>query len=386
MKNKKLLIGTFSFFSVILFLTGMFLGYIVPKNSVENNLAQLNEIVYNNFNGEIDSEKINNAVLSAYVKALDDPYAQFISKEEIDEYNSSYKGQSTGIGFNYVMTDKGNMFICEVHKNSPADKCDIKKGDIITKIDDFKVSSKKSSEITKYFSNASEGDKFKFTIIRNKKTVIKTVTFSEFIKQTVFYEKIGEMGYIKFTHFETSTVNQFNDALKELMQKNVKGLIFDVRDNGGGLVSSVSKILDKLLPECDIISVKYKNGKEKVLAKSDKECIDLPMCVLINGNTASASELFAAALKEKRSAKLFGEKTFGKGVMQTTFNLTDGSCVKITVGKFYSPNKVNWDKKGIEPDEKITEKAENLTEEYYLHYENSDVFAAANKYLKTKIK
>ena len=199
-----------------------------------------------------------------------------------------------------------------------------------------------------------DGTTVGFTVLRNNKNINIKATFGPFEKQTVFYQNIDNIGYVKITHFDDSTLNSFKLALNNLQAKKVKGLLFDVRNNGGGTVDSVCECLDILLPKCDLISVKYKNQKEKVLHKSDNNEINLPMAVLTNGGTASASELFAISLKEMKNAKIIGSKTYGKAKMQTLFNLNDGSVLKITVAKFYSPKKQNWDEKGITPDIKIS--------------------------------
>lgn len=359
--------------------------YFSSIGSMSGKLREFERVVMNNFDGEIDAAEVDEAVFSAYLKALDDKYATYVPASEAEEFKDGFKGEGAGIGVTMIKNDAGNMEIVTVHKDSPADKAGLKTGDEITGADDKTIDGIGYEELYKYIRSKQKGDNINLTVLRDGAEQKITVTYGEYTTQTVFYHKINQLGYIKFTHFDAATVEQFETALDDLMQQDVKGLIFDVRGNGGGTVDSVCKILDKLLPECDLISAKYKDGKEVVLHRSDKNEIDLPMSVLTDGGTASASELFAAAIREKRDGLLYGEKTYGKSVMQTTFNLSDGSCVKITVAKFYSPDKNNWDGTGLSPDKEIKLTEEQQKNYYKLTDETDPVIKAAADDMTAKI-
>ena len=351
-------------------------NFLKPQSNLEEKISEINSIVLNNFDGTIDAEKLEDEVLTTYVSALGDKYSSYITLENSSSYNNNLKGEGEGFGIEVFKNKNGYMQVNTVYENSPADKSGIKSNDVIIKIDEQNVTAKNYNELYNYITNKNKGDIVKFTIIRDNKTINIEVTKDYFVKQTIFYEVIDNLGYIKITHFTSTSVESFNLAINSLLAKNVKALIFDVRSNSGGTVDSVSKMLDSLLPECDIISVKYKNATEKVLHKSDAKEINLPMAVLVNEQTASASELFAASLREIKNSKIFGKTTYGKGKMQTIFNLKDGSLLKLTVASFYSPNKNNWDGVGIKPDFEIESDIG-----YYVDAKSDPVVTSAIKYL-----
>lgn len=324
--------------------------YLYPQTRLTKNIAALEKIVNDNFDGEFSADEVNNAAIAAYIKKLDDEYASFIPAEHANEYSTAYRGEDTGIGLNILQYGSGKMLITAVHSNSPADKAGLAIFDYILSVDETMVTAENYTGILNSINSKKPGDKVKITVNRGGKNIDFDITVSDYVKQTVFYEKTGNIGYIKITHFEEYTVKQFKDALIDLQNSNVKGLIFDVRSNSGGLVNSVSQILDVLVPQCDIISAKEKNGESVVMYKSDDKEVNLPMAVLVDGESASASELFTATLKEMKNAKIYGQKTYGKGVMQSTFTLPDGSLIKITTAKYYSAKGNNWDGVGIKPD------------------------------------
>jgi len=324
--------------------------FAMPINPLSKKVNEITNIINNNFDGEINEEIIDKAVFSALVSALDDKYGAYYSVEEAKGFLNGYEKENKGLGISYVVNENGNMLVVLIHQNSPADKAGIKLFDEIISVDNLTTEKDGAKKIASYIATKSNDETLTIKLLREGKTIQLNATLGVYEKQTVFYEIIDNVGYIKFTHFDDSTLNGFKLALNNLKAKNVKGLLFDVRNNSGGTVNAVCDVLDILLPECDLISAQYKNGENKVLRRSDKNCETLPMAVLTNSATASASELFAAAIREINNGKIIGEKTYGKGQIQTIFNISDGSVLKITVGKFYSPLKNNWDQKGIEPD------------------------------------
>ena len=329
-------------------------NYFYPQTRLTKNIAALEKIVQENFDGEFSADDVNNAALLAYIKTLDDKYASYIPSEYVHDYNAAYKGEETGVGLNVLQYGSGNMLVTAVHSNSPADKAGLSVFDYILSVDGTKITAENYSDILNIIDTKKIGEKVKMTVNRGGKTLDFDITISDYVKQTVFYEKTGDIGFIKITHFEEYTVKQFKEALKDLQDGGVKGLIFDVRSNSGGLVNSVSQILDILVPQCDIITAKDKNGESVVMYKSDENEVNLPMAVLTDGESASASELFTATLREMKDAKVYGEKTFGKGIMQSTFTLPDGSIVKITTAKYYSAKGNNWNGEGIKPDVEVS--------------------------------
>ena len=378
----------FSFVSLIVIcilvsavtMVGSFFAF--PKSSLARKVDEITAIINNNFDGEINEELMDEAVFTSLVKSLNDKYGAYYSVDNSKEFLGNFEKENQGLGINYRLMDNGNMQVVILHENSPADKAGIKLHDEIIGVDELTIKKDGHQKLLERIEKKLDGGKVSVKLLRNGKELTVNVTLGIFEKQTVFYENVDGIGYIKFTHFDDSTTDGFKLALNNLKAANVKALLFDVRNNSGGTVTAVCDVLDLLLPECDLISAKYKNGEMKVLRTSDANCEDLPMAVLTNGASASASELFAAAIREVAGGKIIGEKTFGKGQIQTIFNLSDGSVLKITVGKFYSPKGNNWDEKGIEPD--ITVK---LTEEqnqnfYFLTTETDPVIIKGIESLK----
>ena len=294
---------------------------------------------------------------------------------------NSYEKESEGLGISYLIQENGNILVVLIHSNSPADKAGIQLYDEIIGVDSLTIKKDGAGKILKYIEEKSNQE-VTLKLLRNKKEILNTVKLGVFEKQTVFYEKIDNIGYIKITHFDKSTINAFKLAINNLKAQKVNGFLFDVRNNTGGTVNAVCDVLDVLLPECDLISVKYKNDKTRVLRRSDNKCETLPMAVLTNSRTASASELFATAIREINKGKIIGEKTFGKGKIQTIFTISDGSVLKITVGKFYSPLGNNWDETGIEPDINVKLTEEQNKNYYLLTTKNDPVIIKGVESLK----
>lgn len=325
-----------------------------PVGKIALKLKEIDGLVKNNFVGEINYTDIDEAVLSGYIDALDDKYAFYEGIEDAETVADSFEGNSYGMGVTvFYNSDEQSLQIYRIDSNGPAQKSGIEEGDRIIAVDSVKVADvgyKKAVSALK----KNVGEMAEITLLRGSEEISITVEYEEFVKQSVYSHKIGDIGYICFTAFNEATVSQFNDVLDQLIDSNVKGLVFDLRDNGGGTVDSVCKILDRLVGECDLMTVEYADGTKKVTNKSDKQEIDLPMAVITNGATASASELFAATIRDMNKGVLVGNTTYGKGVMQRTYFLSDNSCIRFTVGYFYPAGGVNFDSVGLEPDYEVS--------------------------------
>ncbi len=290
------------------------------------------------------------ALAKACVDAINDPYAQYFTKEEYEEFIRSSRGEYTGIGLNVVQhPQNGTVYIYLVHNSSPAALAGLQPGDEIIAVNDATIANDGYSKVVNSLLGKL-GDTLNITYLRNTVQYTAQVEIKEFKSQSVFYQKIQEYGYIRITSFNSGTPEQFSGAIGELRLQGVQGLIFDLRDNGGGTLESVEEMLDHILPYGDIVSVRYANGEEELLYVSDEKEIDLPMALLVNGYTASASELFAAAVRDFDKGVLIGSTTYGKGVMQQTVKLFDGSALKYTNAIFYPPSKEGFNGKGLQPD------------------------------------
>jgi carboxyl-terminal processing protease len=329
-------------------------------------LDQINALVRKYYAGEIDDTVLDDALATAYMKALDDKYSFYKNAEDGDLVEQSLKGNAYGIGITvYNDNNSKALTVMRIDEDSPAHKAGLKIGDKIIAIDD------KTIEETGYEEGIESikrelGEKAKITVLRGEETLDFNVTYEDFVRQSVYYEIVDDYGYVTITAFNKSSVSQFKKAYKYLTEQKVKGLIFDVRENGGGTVDSVCEILDVLVGECDLITIVYADGSKNVAenAKSNPDKCSLPMVVLTNENTASAAELFAANLRDMAKAPLIGNNTYGKGVVQRTYFLEDGSCIRFTVGEFLPAGGKGFNKKGLAPDFEV-----NYTE-----------FESANRY------
>lgn len=338
------------------------------RQAIYSKLGRIDTQVRKNFYGDIDDEKLLDSLARAYIDTLGDRFAGYMNAEEYSKSNLHSEGKNIGIGITVSDTGEGQMKVIAVEKGGPAEKAGVLAGDLIINVAGKSVKDAGYEESVKNMQG-KEGTLCVFTVRRGETTRDFSIKREEFDTVSVEYRKIGTTGYIRIEGFHNNTDEQFRAAVEELVKQGVKGLIFDVRNNGGGTLDSVSHMIDLLVPKGDIVSVTGKNGKTKVLYTSDEKEIDLPMVVLVNGNSASASELFAAALRDYEKAILIGTKTFGKGVMQRTYELGDGSAVRVTVGLFNPPKGENFNDKGLEPDivveltEEQQENFESLTDE-----------------------
>lgn len=299
-----------------------------------------------------NSEEVGDSLIESYVDMIDDDYAMYFGEQDFDKKEDERKGISDkSIGIS-IATKNGEKYptVLYVNRNSPAKKSGIKKGDKILKINDISLKNKTVSETGELIYSEKTS---KLLLKRNNKDISVSVTPDVFTVDSVMWRMIDDVCLIKITEFEDSTVLQFQDALEFAENKKAKALVFDLRNNLGGYVESCTKILSKLCPEGTLVRMKYKDGSVKVKYRSDEYETYLPMAVIINGNTASAAEIFAMNIREFEKGKLVGEKTFGKGIAQTTYNLHDGTAVKFTTATIVDKNGETYHKKGIEPDIKV---------------------------------
>lgn len=317
-------------------------------------LSELDRIVRNNYVGEINEDTLNESLAGGYISGVGDKYARYFTAEQYEAYMVELEGRIVGIGVTVEQDPSGYILITGVYPESPAETVGLAVGDLIVKVGETDVNLENYKEVTQMI-RGEEGSKVEITYRRDAEDTVIEITRRKVEIPTVFSRVIeGGVGYMRIVEFNDSTAAQFATQLDELIQTNgVQALVFDLRGNGGGTLTSVTKMLDKLLPEGDIISAVYKDGTTQILAKSDAEEIDLPMVVLTNSGTASAAELFTQALRDYGKAKSVGLTTYGKGTMQTVKKLADGSAVNITVAHYLPPSGVSFDGIGIKPDYEV---------------------------------
>lgn len=327
----------------------------------------LEKKVEDDFLYKVDKEKLRQGELKGMVASLGDPYSEYLTLEDFNALAEQTNGKFFGIGVSVSSNEEGQILVIAPIKDTPAEKVGIKTGDLIIKVNGEPVSGNDlQAAVAKI--KGDKGTSVKITIYRpsTKETKDIDVKRDEIKLETVISNTIKDLGYIGITQFNDNTYDEFTKALNNLKEKNVKGLIIDLRGNPGGTVDSVEKIANELLPEGTIVSAKNRDGQVVFDYKSDKEYVNLPMAVLINGGSASASEILAGAIRDFKMGKLIGEKSFGKGIVQSVFPFPDGGGLKITTSEYFTPSGENIHKKGIKPDieVKLPENVKGIGIEY----------------------
>ena len=330
--------------------------------------SKLNEIdayVRQNYYGEIDDEALMNAVAKGYVSGLGDAYAQYLTPQEYQQRMADYESQQATIGLSVVMDPSGYMKVVEVFAGSPAEEAGIEVGDLIVEVEGTMVTAENYNEMSTAMGG-EEGTVLTLTVRRDNQDEEVEITRREVEVPMVTYTQYGDVGYIQIKEFHNNTPAQFDAALNALTSSGVQALIFDVRNNPGGTIDSVVDMLDTLLPEGTLVTATYKDGSTEELGYSDDDEVNLPMVVLTNEDTASAAELFAQAIKDFNKGRTVGTQTYGKGVMQTIYPLSDGGALSITTAKYNPPSGVNFDGVGVKPDYTVQLTAEQERNFYEL--------------------
>ncbi|WHH56872.1 S41 family peptidase [Petroclostridium sp. X23] len=320
-----------------------------------NKLNQVKEIVKKYYVEPVEDDKLMEGAAAGVAAAVDDPYTVYMDKKEYEDLMTQTHGSYAGIGVVVSVDPKDNLItVVAPFEDTPGEKAGILPGDKIVKVNGKDVWGDKLDEAVSMMKGPKNTE-VTITIVRGNLSDFKEITIKRdiIVLQTVKHKIIGnDIGYIRITMFDEKTSKDFDAALDELYQKNIKGLIIDVRDNPGGLLDQVVKIADRLVPEGLVVYTEDRN-KERSEEVSDAEQANVPMAVLVNGGSASASEILAGAIKDHRKGTLVGTKTFGKGLVQTVFPLGDGSAVKVTISKYYTPNGISIQGVGIQPDVEV---------------------------------
>ena len=303
----------------------------------------------------IDYEELQTGILSGMIDALNDPYSVYYTKEELEQVNLDNAGIYYGIGAYVSMDNELSMpKISGVIANTPAEEAGLREDDVITAVGDVSMYQKSTQDAVSYI-RGEEGTTVTLTIYRpsEKEYLDITVERRRVESPTVNHEMMGEIGYLQITSFDEVTVDQFAAAYQALEEAGMKGLIIDVRSNPGGLLTSVLDISRQILPKGLIVYTEDKYGQKNEFSCDGANEIDLPLVVLINGNSASASEILAGAVQDYGIGTIVGKTTYGKGVVQNIFALSDGSAVKLTISNYFTPNGNNIHGIGIVPDVEV---------------------------------
>ena len=311
----------------------------------------IQELIEKYFYYEDDIANIEEGVYAGMLAALGDPYSVYYTEEAFDAMMESTSGSYCGIGV-VVQQAVDTMIITVVnpYKGCPGFEAGLRPGDIILGADDIDFTGMDINEAVSYI-RGEEDTKVTIHVLRDEEELSFEVTRKVIDIPTVTYELLdGNVAYIKIESFDEVTYDQFDEAMTKAKNDNCVGYVFDVRDNGGGLYDIVVDMLDDLLPEGKIVYTEDKKGHRET-EYSDEDCISLPMAVLTNGNSASASEIFAGAIQDYGVGKIIGTQSFGKGIVQSVIPLGDGTAIKLTVSSYFTPNGRNIHGEGITPDQ-----------------------------------
>ncbi len=328
----------------------------LDEEKINRKLNNIENIINQYYLDEIDNEEVENWLYKGVIAGLGDHYAAYYTKEELQKTQEASSGAYKGIGA--VLTQDrstGLVTILRCYEGAPAAKAGLLPGDIIYKINGTEVSGTDLTEVVSRIKT-EPGDSVNIEVIREGEAeeLSFDVVRAHIEIPTVNSEMLeGKIGYIEVTEFDTVTKEQFRTALETLENQGMEKLIIDLRNNPGGVLDTVCNMLEQILPEGLIVYTEDKQGNRTEYKSSGRHEFKKPMAVLVNGNSASASEIFAGAVKDYGIGTLVGTKTFGKGIVQRIVNLNDGTAVKLTVSKYYTPKGNDIHKVGIEPDVEV---------------------------------
>lgn len=336
--------------------------------------------------GDFDKEDIYNGLYSGIMDSLNDPYSVYYTKEEYEEMKVSTSGLYYGIGAGLTQDiDTMEVTITKVYRSTPAEEAGLKNGDRILSVEGVMADSVDVSELVQNIRGEA-GTKVRMKIYRP--STGETLDFEVERRHVELPSIEGEMledgiGYIQITEFQDKTDEQFKEMVENLKSRGAKGLIIDVRANPGGLLSSVVNLLDYVLPEGLLVYVEDKYGNKEEYT-SDSSCIRLPIVVLVDESSASASEIFAGAMKDYNYATLVGKTTYGKGIVQNVIRLSDGDALKITIAKYFTPKGNDIHTVGVAPDVEVDFEYTGPEEEGYNKKYDSQ-FLKAVQIMKEKL-
>lgn len=325
------------------------------NKDLSKTIAKYKEILDRYYLGEIDEEKLAEGAIKGYIEGLGDPYTEYISKEEMKDYLDDTMGNFVGIGIYMIKnTEQDKIQVLSTIKGSPAEKEGIQAGDLILTVDGIEYS---ADDMTTASNNikGEEGTKVVLEILRGEQK-IKFELSRQKVKVNQVEGKVisKNIGYIQFTSFDETTAEDFKAKFEELNKQGIKSLIIDLRNNGGGIVDQALQIADYMTDKDSVLLYEVdKNNNEKIKKAKTEPIINMPIVVLTNKNTASASEILAGALKDLGKAKIVGTTTYGKGVIQQILSLSDGSGLKVTIEEYQTPNKNKIHKIGVTPDVEV---------------------------------
>ena len=351
---------------------------VLSDVAVTNKIAYLEKLIDQNYLDEVDEDSLKEGIYTGLLYGLGDPYSRYYTEEEYEEESRDTEGSYAGIGISITRNTEGGILVVECYEGGPADLAGLQKNDVITAVDGTDVTDLTPADVSQMIREKEDGTSV-LTVYHQEENEPEdiSVTVSNVELPTVSYEMLEDsIGYLRVTEFTMVTPQQFENAYRDLQEKGMEKLIVDLRDNPGGVLSSVCDVLRQILPEGLIVYTEDKYGEKQEMKCDGDAPIDIPLAVLVNENSASASEIFAGAVKDYGIGTIVGTTTYGKGIVQSLQKLSDGSAVKLTTARYYTPKGNDIHKVGITPDveEKLDVSLLNKTE--ISHEEDNQLQAA----------
>lgn len=319
-------------------------------SEVEAKLNAIDSVLDSFYFEEVDDEKAKDSIYKAYLSSYGDKYTVYYTADEYKKLTETTNGTFSGIGAVCQISSEGGILLVDVYESGAGYKAGLRSGDRIIQVDGTDVTDMDLSSAVALVKG-EKGTQVGLKIVRDGATSDYTVVRDEIEVQTVNYAITEDnIGYISVSQFENVTAKQFKAAIEDLKSEGAKGIIIDIRNNPGGLLTTVISMLKDILPNGLIVYTEDKDGNRKEYSDNDNEELDMPLAVLVNGNSASASEIFAGAIQDYGKGVIVGTQTFGKGIVQTVKPLTDGSAIKFTIAKYFTPKGQDIHGKGVTPD------------------------------------
>lgn len=361
--------------------------FFVSASTDYNKLEDLENLILTSFAGDADKTKIEDAAADAMVNAMGDRWSYYIPAAELPSFLDNSENAYVGIGVTVQATDDNSgLMVIAVQPGGPAEEAGVQVGDVIIQVDGESAQDRTVTEISAMIKG-EEGTVVSITVLRSGEGITMSMTRKR-METTVASSKLlnEHVGLVTIQNFDERCADETIAAIKALLNQGADMLLFDVRNNPGGYVDELTKILDYLLPEGNLIRTVGTDGSDETVT-SDADCVKVPMAVLVNENTYSAAELFAVDLSEYGVARIFGQQTSGKGFFQQVFQFSDGSAAGISVGRYYSSQGNNLEGIGLTPDEeiKLDDESEALLYNGMLEPENDAQLQAALSYLMDKV-
>ena len=385
-KEKKALVAKFIVFTIIIVIIASILSseftlyYYYKKNNIEkaeasenseknidaiaSTLKNFREAIDKYYIGQIDEQKMLDETIKGYINGLDDEYSEYMTEEEWNEFQANALGNYVGIGIYMSVDENGNVVVVSPIKGTPAEQAGLQSGDVIVNVNDENVLGM-SSDLVSSKIKGEEGSKVKITVLRESEYLdfeVERKAIKVYHVETEMLE--NDIGYISLLTFDEGCAEELKAKYEEIKAKGAKKIILDLRNNTGGIVDEALEIADYILPKDSkvLITVDSDGNKETSVTKQDA-IMNEELVVLVNEYSASASEILVGALKDHERAKIVGKNTYGKGVIQSVFLLTDGSALKLTINEYFTPNETKINKVGIKPDYEIDQNSETEEDE-----------------------